>query len=110
MLNAVIKRPGDLVARYGGEEFSVILPNTDAEGAIKVAQRIQSQLKSLKFAHAESPTRDYVTISLGIASTVPILESEPESLIAKADKALYQAKAQGRDRFVLAIFKNFPFT
>ena len=100
VISTALIRPGDLVARYGGEEFSVILPNTDARGAIKVAERIQLQLKSLKLTHAESAICEYVTMSLGIASTFPIPESEPDSLIAEADKALYQAKAQGRNCFV----------
>lgn len=101
IISTAVERPGDLVARYGGEEFAVILPNTDAEGAIQVAQRIQMQLKSCQLLHADSAISDYVTMSLGIASTVPTSASEPDTLIAKADKALYQAKTQGRDRFVL---------
>ncbi|WP_289501089.1 diguanylate cyclase [Gloeocapsopsis sp. IPPAS B-1203] len=102
IISATLERPGDLVARYGGEEFAVILPNTEAEGAIKVAQKIQMQLRNSQLVHAGSVISDYVTMSLGIASTIPTSDSEPVALMAKADKALYQAKTQGRDRFVLA--------
>ncbi|PPS46098.1 diguanylate cyclase [Chroococcidiopsis sp. TS-821] len=102
IISSVLDRPGDLVARYGGEEFAVILPNTDSEGATKVAQKIQLQLRNAQLVHGDSAISDYVTMSLGIASTIPTPESNPDALIAKADKALYQAKMQGRDRFVLS--------
>ncbi|MBE9192334.1 diguanylate cyclase [Gloeocapsopsis crepidinum LEGE 06123] len=94
IISATLERPGDLVARYGGEEFAVILPNTEAEGAIKVAQKIQMQLRNSQLVHAGSVISDYVTMSLGIASTIPTSDSEPVALMAKADKALYQPKTK----------------
>jgi diguanylate cyclase (GGDEF)-like protein len=96
-----VKRPADLVARYGGEEFVVILPNTSAEGAVHVAEKIRAAVKALKIAHANSQIGKYVTLSLGVASTVPCHKSWPANLIATTDQALYQAKAQGRDRVIL---------
>ena len=92
-----VKRPADLVARYGGEQFAVILPNTEAIGAAHVAQKIQSKVKALKIPHANSRVSEYVTVSIGIASLFPTSESSPETLIAAADRALYQSKAQGRN-------------
>lgn len=94
------RRPADLVARYGGEEFAVILPNTKAHGAVQVAEEMRSQVRSLAIAHADSPVSSLVTLSLGVVSILPQLEIPVASLIATADKALYQAKAQGRDRVV----------
>jgi len=96
-----IRRPGDFVARYGGEEFVVILPNTPAEGAVRVAGSIQHQLRDLKIAHPNSPISPYLTISLGIASVIPARINLASTLLEAADKAMYQAKALGRDRFTL---------
>jgi two-component system, cell cycle response regulator len=94
-----INRPTDLVARYGGEEFTVLLPNTNLEGAIKVAARIQQAIDDLAIPHEQSTVKDIVTVSLGIASVVPTLEVKPDTIIAFADQALYEAKQQGRDRY-----------
>lgn len=96
-----IKRPADLVARYGGEEFAVILPNTDAAGATCVAEEIRIAIKALEIPHCTSRVSDRVTISLGVATIVPFPAFSPEMLIDAADRALYQAKDRGRDRYYL---------
>ena len=93
------KRPEDLVARYGGEEFAAILPHTDSAGAIHVAEKMRVAVKELEIPHADSAVNRYVTISLGVGSAIPHLESSPEELIAAADQALYDAKESGRDRY-----------
>ncbi|MBW4545139.1 MAG: diguanylate cyclase [Symplocastrum torsivum CPER-KK1] len=96
-LRQALKRPADLVARYGGEEFTVILPNMDTKDALLVAEAIRANVRRLAISHAKSPVSQYVTLSLGVASIVPSLEETPAQLIVAADKALYQAKAEGRD-------------
>ncbi len=101
-LSLATKRPRDLVARYGGEEFAVILPDTDKDGAIIVAELICQEVKKLQIPHLDSDVREWVTLSLGIATIFPHDNIVPKTLIAAADKALYQAKAQGRDCFVVA--------
>jgi len=100
-IRETVNRPADLVARYGGEEFAVILPNTSAEMAFDIAERIRIKVKGLQIAHSKSPISQYVTLSLGVSSIVPHRESSPEELIATADRALYRAKEQGRDRTYL---------
>ncbi|AFZ12340.1 diguanylate cyclase with PAS/PAC and GAF sensors [Crinalium epipsammum PCC 9333] len=97
-IRSATKRPADLVARYGGEEFAVILPNTDASGAMHLAELIRKIVKTLKISHLNSSEILGVTLSLGVASTIPNHQSEPVNLIRDADIALYQAKESGRDR------------
>jgi diguanylate cyclase (GGDEF)-like protein/PAS domain S-box-containing protein len=99
-INSAVKRPADLVARYGGEEFAVILPHTKAHGAIFVAEKIRTLVRRLHIAHAHSPAKE-ITLSLGITVTVPSPKSSLEQLITTSDQALYEAKAQGRDRLLL---------
>ncbi|MDZ8183863.1 MAG: PleD family two-component system response regulator [Nostoc sp. ChiSLP02] len=96
----IVKRPGDLVARYGGEEFAIILPNTDTKGATHVAEKICDAVRTLAIPHRNSQVSPYVTISAGFTTEIPQLNSDIEEIIAAADRALYQAKTAGRDRFV----------
>jgi diguanylate cyclase (GGDEF)-like protein/PAS domain S-box-containing protein len=100
VLGKVLKRPSDLVARYGGEEFAVIVPNTNTTGGLIVAQAIREGVRELAIPHRASLVSQYVTLSLGIATAVPTLDASPFQLIAAADRALYQAKAEGRDRAI----------
>ncbi|MDH5546649.1 MAG: diguanylate cyclase [Gammaproteobacteria bacterium] len=99
-LSAVLNRPADLLARYGGEEFVVVLPDTDLDGAYKMAERFRGNVMDLNIPHDYS-TQKIVTISAGIAACKPSeKENTPERLLEKADKALYAAKEQGRNRIV----------
>jgi diguanylate cyclase (GGDEF)-like protein len=93
------KRFTDLAARYGGEEFAVILPNTDEAGAIAVAETICTGVRTLKLPHSNSNVGMYVTLSLGLATARPPLQTSPDVLFKAADAALYRAKAEGRDRY-----------
>ena len=90
------KRAADFVARYGGEEFIVVLPDTDAVGAGKFAERVREQVAALDIEHSKSPYGK-VTISLGIASITPVQSDEAQDLIEAADKALYTAKHEGKN-------------
>jgi len=93
-----MNRPGDLAARYGGEEFVCILPDTDSEGALQVAERIRSALAALALPHAFSSAGPVVSLSLGVATAVPTHDLTGQDLIAFADECLYRAKKSGRDR------------
>ncbi|MFW9257724.1 diguanylate cyclase [Nostoc sp. CALU 546] len=100
---SVLKRPTDLLARYGGEEFIVILPNTNESGAIKVTKLIQKSIEELKIPHNKKNNFQYfVTVSLGVAIQRPTDKGSSQDLINAADKALYKAKEQGRNRWVCA--------
>ncbi len=99
-LDKLVQRPADLTARYGGEEFAILLPNTTLAGAAHVAGRLTQAVADLQLVHSQAPG-GHVTISAGVAALVPQTNQPPETLIAAADRALYQAKQQGRNRFVL---------
>jgi diguanylate cyclase (GGDEF)-like protein len=107
VIDTCIKRAGDLAARYGGEEFAVILPHTTADDARMLAQKICDTLRRQNLPHRASPTSDHVTVSIGVAggrialpagSNPEAWASNPVVLIEAADKALYDAKAAGRNR------------
>lgn len=108
VMQMAAKRAIDLSARYGGEEFAVILPHTDQLGAIQVADDIRVGVKGLEIAHASSKVTQVVTVSLGVATTIPSSDSSPEMLIMAADQALYQAKAAGRDRYCTQAIESVP--
>ncbi len=99
-INCAAKAPAYLVARYGGEEFAVILPNTSARGSLYIAETIKIEIEWLKIRHVRSTVAKYVTLSMGVSSTIPNEENSPEALVQAADRALYEAKKQGRDRIV----------
>lgn len=102
VIQRAAKRPADLAARYGGEEFAIILPDTDQKGAIRVAEELRKAVLHLRILHNESVTHPFVTVSLGVASIIPCGEltiRSSEELIKNADRAMYQAKHNGRNQF-----------
>ena len=100
-ISSAVRRPADLVARYGGEEFTIILPQTSAQNALQVAEKIRLKVKQLCLPHPESPISKYVSLSLGVSCVIPQPKYDKKQLINTADRALYEAKKQGRDRSVL---------
>jgi diguanylate cyclase (GGDEF)-like protein len=97
-INSRARRPYDLVARFGGEEFICVMPNTDFDGALFVTQQIVDSIIALKIPHEGSDVMKFVTISAGLASVIPSQNMELQALIESADKQLYRAKSQGRNR------------
>lgn len=104
VISKTVNRSGDLAARYGGEEFAIILPQTKVEDALLVAERICQQVKNLNISHPNSLVSDRITMSLGVSSTIPSDKHTEIQLLGSADKALYEAKKQGRDRVVVNSF------
>ncbi len=100
-LRSAVKRPADLVARYGGEEFVVLLSETDLNGGREVAVRMQTAVADLEMEHPEAPA-GRVSFSMGLACLVPEPDGDPGTLITLADRALYRAKAEGRNRIETA--------
>ena len=98
ILREVVQRPGDLAARYGGEEFACVLPETDSSGAVALAEKIRERMEAASIPHFSSPVADHVTISFGVATTIPEPLQEPSDLIRLADRLLYAAKQNGRDQ------------
>ena len=102
-IECIMESTPGLVARYGGEEFGVILPNVDSVKALQIAEKIALSIEQLHIIHQKSLASEYVTLSLGVYGFVPNSESSPELLVALADKALYMAKEQGRNRACLYV-------
>ena len=94
-----LQRSSDFAARYGGEEFACILPNTDSEGAIKIANKIRLTIERLNIPHCGSLISNRVTVSLGVLTVLGYTKTSPHEIIARADAQLYRAKETGRNRF-----------
>ncbi len=101
LLQSCLHRSSDIIARIGGEEFVVMLPDVDIDGARTLAKQMQHQLHLTALTHATSPLNDNVTISIGIASIIPDESTTALGLFKAADKALYKAKAKGRNQIVV---------
>ncbi|MBD3754856.1 MAG: sensor domain-containing diguanylate cyclase [Gammaproteobacteria bacterium] len=97
-LKKAARRQNDFAARYGGEEFVIILPEDTLEEAYEVAESIRTTIENLQIPHAYSEISKVVTISIGVAQSEFSTDEDYQTLISAADKALYLAKSQGRNR------------
>lgn len=98
LLHQHAKRATDLAARFGGEEFAMVLPDTDARNARRIAEEIRHDFAELGLPHAGSPILPHVTLSIGIATVIPEHGQTCEHLLLAADEALYAAKRNGRNQ------------
>ena len=92
------RRASDLVVRYGGEEFVVIMPGLGKDEAVNMAQLLRKAIEELHIPHKHSSVSPWVTVSIGVTSTVPDKNGSPQQLFLAVDKALYEAKAAGRNQ------------
>ncbi len=97
-LTGSLRRAADLVVRFGGEEFAIVLPETSFEHAMVVAETVRRGVERLAIEHGQSPVSGVVTISAGVASTVPDRHSSVANLLRHADQELYASKGAGRNR------------
>ena len=102
-LKGTILRPSDVVCRYGGEEFACLLPDTNLDGALQVAQRMKLAVRDLAIGHPASAVAEVLTISAGVAVRTPTSGGDAAALLALADAQLYRAKAVGRARVCHAV-------
>ena len=100
-LSTSVQRASDLVARYGGEEFALVLPNTDLTAAAQFAERLRTGIEQLDLRHDAAP-QGHLTASFGVVSVIPDGDWTPSDAVAAADRALYMAKAEGRNRVEVA--------
>jgi two-component system, sensor histidine kinase LadS len=100
-IRSVLRRPEDLVARYGGEEFVAVLPSCGSDDAARIADAMRAAVRRLGIPHPGSDL-GFLTISAGVASVVPQHDARAAMLVSAADRALYAAKRDGRDRVVVA--------
>lgn len=96
-IRSIFKRSADFVARYGGEEFAVVLPETDLDAAVALAQRLLERFHDVAIPHEGSRSAAVVTVSVGVAVTTPSADSTAEALLVEADQRLYEAKSNGRN-------------
>lgn len=96
----VVDSSRNSISRYGGEEFAAVLPRTDVREAFAIAQLLQSEVRNFHIPHAGSACEPYVTLSIGLMGVIPTREMSPFTLFEEADRLLYQAKQQGRNKIV----------
>lgn len=102
VLASAATRARDLLARFGGEEFALVLPETDAAAALKVAERCRSLIFKEQIPHATSPISPILTVSLGVNTIIPGHQDQPLAFVEAVDRRLYQAKQSGRNRVAAA--------
>ncbi|MFY9853068.1 MAG: diguanylate cyclase [Terracidiphilus sp.] len=98
-LKQIARRPADLCARYGGDEFVLVLPETDADGAMCIARQVQMAADRLDLSNPGSPVSAKMTVTQGVTTAWPAKKGNSSYLMLHADKALYQSKQAGRNRF-----------
>lgn len=98
VLQSSLGRAADFLARFGGEEFIILLPDTKENGCRHLAEAIRSAVEKLDIEHRDSPVADHLTVSIGAVTCIDVTKCDRELLLEHADRLLYQAKHEGRNR------------
>jgi diguanylate cyclase (GGDEF)-like protein len=107
-LSAATQRATDIVSRYDGEVFAFLLPHTDLAGAVILIERLRQVIANQQLANPGSSVSEYITLSFGLATCIPSSGSTFADLLTAADRALYRAKAQGRNTYRVAVENEIP--
>jgi len=107
IIKEIVRRSGDLVARFNEDTFAILLPDTDADGAFRVAEKIRKKIESLGIAHLYSPSDPFITMSFGYLAIKPTTVYEADNFIPRVEKALKRAKESGRN-CVVDYYKTWP--
>jgi len=105
-LSHSVSRVNDLVIRYGGEEFTVILPNTDKEGACFFAERLLQNIRDLNILHEKNDAAGYVTVSIGATTGKVSIHHDLSMFLKRADEALYTSKESGRNKYTFVEYRE----
>jgi diguanylate cyclase (GGDEF)-like protein len=103
ILSTCLKRSSDFTARYGGEEFAVVLPNTSADSASEIAQKLHAEIENTHIKAGNTSVSPWVTVSIGVSTTVAEYEQSRSKLVDAADTCLYKSKAGGRNRVSMCV-------
>jgi diguanylate cyclase (GGDEF)-like protein len=102
LMQRAATRAGEVVARYGGEEFILVLPGASADSVMRTASRLRDLVNEERIPHEASEAASYITVSQGVVTVRPDGELQPVDLVNRVDKALYQAKDDGRNAIAVA--------
>ncbi len=107
-ISDALPRSGDSVSRYGGDEFAVVLPGTDLEGALVVAEQLRIAIAGLEERNGPSPAKPKIEVSCGVGAMIPSASDDPRKLLKTADTGLYRAKSEGRNRVASSVGDSQP--
>ena len=100
IISGQLKRAADFIARYGPEEFAVVLPNTNAENARLLAERIRRSVEESRIQTADDSVSTWVTVSIGVVTTTAEFNQSSSVLVKSADQAMFRSKQAGRNRVI----------
>lgn len=99
-VKSMLNRPEDFLARYEGGKFIIILPETNMNGALQVAEKIRQGIETMQIPHGKSTTSEYITTSFGVGTKIPFVWEDPFHFLKAVEQAMYNAKKNGRNQVI----------